>query len=114
LFMRKHITPTRTYSHPLTFRLPTSGVRAMVLKPGADPRAVAPFPASYVLGRTKCSLRAPASRPALTHEASQDEHQVGRALREPAHEVRIPLPAERHIDPDPVSLPAEPHLEVPP
>src|SRR4051812_33076718 len=50
----------------------------------------------------------------LRHHAPRDERDVRRAFSQPAHEVGIPLRAERHIDTHAIALPHELLLEVAP
>src|SRR5688572_17390848 len=53
--------------------------------------------------------RAPAAanaapRDHLPHHVARDERDVCRALGQPAHEIRVPLRAERHVDAHAVAL----------
>ena len=47
--------------------------------------------------------------PAL-RQRPQEERQVGGALGQPAHEVSVPLRAERYVDPDVIALVGQPSL----
>ena len=49
---------------------------------------------------------------ALAHDAAQDEQDVRRPLGQAAHEIRIPLRAERDVDPNPEAIGDESALEV--
>src|SRR6476469_9514686 len=48
----------------------------------------------------------------LANDVAGDEGDVGRALREPAHEIRIPLGAEGHVAADAIPFLHERFLEV--
>ena len=50
--------------------------------------------------------------PPVFPEAAEHESDIRRPFSEAAHEVGIPLVAERHVDPHTVALLGEPELEV--
>src|ERR1035437_1313814 len=58
----------------------------------------------------------PSRRPPafLAGDAAQEEHHVGRAFSQAAHEVRVPLATIGHVDPDPIARLDELLLQVAP
>src|SRR5215469_5480304 len=50
----------------------------------------------------------------FTEDVSGNEHHIRGTLGQSAHEIRVPLGAKGHIDPDTISVPDKRALQVPP
>src|SRR5215203_2747660 len=52
--------------------------------------------------------------PAFAEDPAEDETDIGRPFAETSHEIRKPLPPERHVYPHPVALAGQGGLQVAP